>query len=314
MQVAQMKFPPTHVNEDSFCDGCGMDPVVGNMYSCSKCDNYSLCESCYQSGIHGFEDSQLLKDVREDYALRNVMETSRHKVPEKVFHVLLKTVCRGQVDKFNFLATWICSVVLAHPIHELSVRGIEIPHLDQETRATLVTLLTPVLAERNDLEVCMEWFCPQAENESATSAKRREETLRIWVATDKDSKSPFVVASSVSLSKDQKDADTESDSGGPASPSTSAGGEPESPDGTPPSSPSHSAADGDGVSESPSFALSPPPSPTAHADVDAIGALSLAAAAENSDEGESDSVKSDIAPRKVDGVSKSGLPSEGIEM
>lgn len=305
-----MKFPPTHVNEDSFCDGCGMDPIVGNMYSCSKCDNYSLCESCYQSGIHGFEDSQLLKDVREDYALRNVMETSRHKVPEKVFHVLLKTVCRGQVDKFNFLATWICSVVLEHPIHELSVRGIEIPHLDQETRATLVTLLTPVLAERNDLEVCMEWFCPQAENEEASSAKRREETLRIWVATDKDSKSPFAVSTDAAASKDQKDADTESDSGGPASPSMSVGGEPESPEGTPPSSPVHSGGIG---AEASSFSLSPPPSPS-HA-AEGIEALSLAPAeVDGSDDGESDSVKSDIAPRKVDGVSKSGQPSEGIEM
>lgn len=57
-------------------------------------------------------------------------------------------------------ATWITAVVLDHPIHELSVRGIAIPHLDVETRTTLVELLTPVLAERTDLEVCMEWFQP----------------------------------------------------------------------------------------------------------------------------------------------------------
>lgn len=57
-------------------------------------------------------------------------------------------------------ATWITAVVLDHPIHELSVRGIAIPHLDAETRTTLVELLTPVLAERTDLEVCMEWFQP----------------------------------------------------------------------------------------------------------------------------------------------------------
>lgn len=296
-----MKFPPTHINEDSFCDGCGMDPIVGNMYSCSKCENYSLCESCYQSGIHGFEDSDLLKNVREDFALRNVMETCRHKVPEKVFSTLLKTVCRGQVDKFNFLATWICSVVLEHPIHELSVRGIEIPHLDQETRTTLVTLLTPVLAERNDLEVCMEWFCPEADNENVPNSKRRAETLRIWVATDKDSKSPFT-------SKEPKDIDTESDmsptsgsggdlihSPGPASPSMSVG-EPESPEGTPPSSPTHN----DGSSSS---FTSPPASPQ-------FGALSL----KQDDDDDEDSVKSDIAPRKVDGVSASGQPSEGIAM
>lgn len=159
-KVAALKFPPTHVNEDSFCDGCGMDPIVGNMYSCSRCPNFSLCEGCYQTGIHGYEDSRLLRDVREDFALRRITDKCKRKVPEEVFHVLLKTVCRGQVDKFNFLATWICAVVLNSPINELAVRGIEVPNLENETRATLVKLLTPVLAERTDLEVCMEWFCP----------------------------------------------------------------------------------------------------------------------------------------------------------
>lgn len=61
---------------------------------------------------------------------------------------------------FSAQATWICAVVTNSPINELSVRGIEIPHLEAETRSTLVMLLTPVLAERQDLEVCMEWFCP----------------------------------------------------------------------------------------------------------------------------------------------------------
>jgi hypothetical protein len=155
-----MKYPPSHVNEDSFCDGCGMDPIVGNMYTCSTCPNYSLCETCYQTGLHGYEDSELLKNVREDFALRNIVDKCKNRVPEKVFEVLMKKVCKGQVDKFNFMAKWISGLVLDHPLHELSVRGIEIPHLDIESRTTLVELLTPVLAERTDLEVCMEWFSP----------------------------------------------------------------------------------------------------------------------------------------------------------
>ncbi|TMW56382.1 hypothetical protein Poli38472_006392 [Pythium oligandrum] len=205
-KVAQMKLPASHVNEDSFCDGCGMDPITGNMYTCSSCDNYSLCESCYQAGIHGYEDSSLLKNVREDFALRNIVEHCRNKVPEKVFDVLMKKVCKGQVDKFNFLATWISSVVLGHPLHSLSVRGIEIPHLDAETRASLVQLLTPVLAERTDLEVCMEWFCPEGDRDDLPSAVRKQETLRIWVATDKESKSPFASKDSA-----RDGGDTESD-------------------------------------------------------------------------------------------------------
>ncbi|KAG6623515.1 major facilitator superfamily [Phytophthora cinnamomi] len=118
-----------------------MDSIVGNMYSCSKCVNYHLCESCYQLGIHGFEESKLLLEVREDFALRKIMDVSKNKVPEEVFTVLLKT-----------------------PINTLEVRGIEIPHLDAVTRGTLVQLLTPVLADRTDLEVCVEWFCPDADN------------------------------------------------------------------------------------------------------------------------------------------------------
>lgn len=307
-KVAQMKFPATHVNVDSFCDGCGMDPIVGNMYSCSKCVNYHLCESCYQLGIHGFEDSKLLLDVREDFALRHVMEVSRNKVPEEVFTVLLKTVCRGQVDKFKFLAKWITAVVLGQPTHMLEVRGIEIPHLDTDTRGTLVHLLTPVLADRTDLEVCMEWFCPDAENMDLPGVQRRMETIRIWIATEKDQKSPFVTK------EEPNDEDTESDmsptsangdvidSPGPASPVN------ESPCVTPPASPS-------GIHRATSEALS-------QLSVSRLDALTLAnKAAEHNNEDDSDddymsdSVKSDIEPRKVANMScASGEPSEGIHM
>ncbi|KAG2769479.1 hypothetical protein PC129_g12470 [Phytophthora cactorum] len=312
-KVAQMKFPASHVNEDSFCDGCGMDPIVGNMYSCSKCVNYHLCESCYQLGIHGFEDSKLLLDVREDFALRKVMEASKNKVPEEVFTVLLKTVCRGQIDKFNFLAKWITAVVLGQPINTLEVRGIEIPHLDTETRGTLVQLLTPVLADRTDLEVCMEWFCPDGDNMDLPGVQRRMETIRIWVATDKDQKSPFATKEGL------KDEDTESDmsptsasgdvigSPGPASPVS------ESPCVTPPPSPSGIRRKSTGAtsmtSES-SSQVSPPR-------LDALTLADKAAEYTYEDDDEdymSDSVKSDIEPRKVDLFPSSGQRSEGIQM
>ncbi|OWZ17259.1 hypothetical protein PHMEG_0008817 [Phytophthora megakarya] len=313
-KVAQMKFPPCHVNEDSFCDGCGMDPIVGNMYSCSKCVNYHLCESCYQLGIHGFEDSKLLLDVREDFALRKVMEDSKNKVPEEVFTVLLKTVCRGQVDKFNFLAKWITAVVVGQPIATLEVRGIEIPHLDTDTRGTLVQLLTPVLADRTDLEVCMEWFCPDADKMDLPGVQRRMETIRIWVATDKDQKSPFATK------EDLKDEDTESDMS-PTSASGDVIGSPvpgspvsESPCVTPPPSPSgirRKSTGATSMTSEGSSQVSPP----------RLDALTLADKSaeytyeEDDEDYMSDSVKSDIEPRKVASLSPcSGQRSEGIQM
>lgn len=316
-KVAQLKPSSTHVNEDSFCDGCGMDPIIGNMYTCSTCDNYSLCESCYQAGIHGYEDSELLKNVREDFALRLIVERCKHKVPEKVFEVLMKKVCKGQVDKFNFLAKWISGLVLGKPLHELSVRGIEIPHLDFNSRTTLVELLTPVLAERTDVEVCMEWFSPDASNDLAPAALRKLETLRIWVATDKHSKSPFA------SSKDSlKEEDTESDSpssvkDGLLSPGPGSPTQPFSPGtrdfmGSPPTSPQSPAPDGFSPPASPRSppldGESPPLSPQ-------FASMNLDETAYLSDsDGRSES--SVIVPQIVEGgvVSESGERSEGIQM
>ncbi|KAF4320122.1 hypothetical protein BBO99_00002443 [Phytophthora kernoviae] len=245
-KVAAMKFPPSHVNEDSFCDGCGMDPIVGNMYSCSKCVNYSL---------------------------------------------------------FN----------------TLEVRGIEIPHLDLETRATLVKLLTPVLADRTDLEVCMEWFCPDVDNMDLPGVQRRMETIRIWVATDKDSKSPFVTKEGIKDDDTEPDMSPVSNSGdvmnspGPGSPVMSPKNS-ESPCVTPPPSPTVMRRKSTGAtsmtSES-SSQVSPPRLDTLTA-ADKVADYSYE---DDDEEYLSDSVKSDIEPRKVASLSpSSGQRSEGIEM
>ena len=32
------------------CDGCKMDPLVGQRYRCSTCGNYDLCSACEKKG------------------------------------------------------------------------------------------------------------------------------------------------------------------------------------------------------------------------------------------------------------------------
>lgn len=46
-------LPVGKVHAGSFCDGCGRDPIVGNMWSCTDCESIHLCDTCYKEV--GFE-------------------------------------------------------------------------------------------------------------------------------------------------------------------------------------------------------------------------------------------------------------------
>merc|ERR1711920_100419 len=111
-------------NEDSFCDGCGADPIVGHMYTCMVCANYSLCFNCYRSGVHGYEHLPMVGELQREFAVEAVVGQSKQKVPRQAYELLMDNVCKGQIDKFNFLSDWIAGVVLGAKINELNVRGI----------------------------------------------------------------------------------------------------------------------------------------------------------------------------------------------
>nr|CCA15093.1 conserved hypothetical protein [Albugo laibachii Nc14] len=296
-KVAQMKTTSAYLNEDSFCDGCGMDPILGNMYTCSRCENYHLCESCYQLGVHGYEESVLLRSLREDYAMKNAMEMSRNRVPEKVFEVLMKQVCKGQVEKFNFMSAWISKVVTGQPVVDLSARGIEIPNLDYGARCILVEKLTPVLAERNDLEVCMEWFRAETDTAGSSSGTKNPETLRIWVSTDKNSKSPFLPKTENTTS------DNESISG------SSSMGSPHSPSMSLDTTPTVEASLSPSVTSPSDTTNQFPDTPLSHQET-------LESQGYSSDDGEDSgfSSASDIQTQAVAGRTSAGEPTNGIAL
>lgn len=41
------------VHEDVSCDSCGMEPIIGHRYECVQCENYDLCRTCENRGVHG---------------------------------------------------------------------------------------------------------------------------------------------------------------------------------------------------------------------------------------------------------------------
>lgn len=40
------------VHENIACDGCGCDPLIGNRYKCTVCDNFDFCEECINNIEH----------------------------------------------------------------------------------------------------------------------------------------------------------------------------------------------------------------------------------------------------------------------
>lgn len=147
-----------HPHANTHCDGCTVEPIVGTLWTCIECKDLWLCSRCYRAGIHGYEHSHVVSSAREECAVKSMTSRARGRLGPEVFELLMTRVCRGQVAKFKFLASWLVDVVLGQPLERLKVLSIEIPALDVETRQALVTLLTPKLVGRLDVEVSMEWF------------------------------------------------------------------------------------------------------------------------------------------------------------
>lgn len=133
--------------------------------------------------MHGFEDSSVLLELKREYAVHAMVELCKQRVPEETFNLILHNVCKGQVDKFNFLSNWIAGLVLGHCVSKLTVRGIVLPSLDTKTRTSLVRLLTPLLASRTDINVKMEWSKPEGED---LNEDEEIMNLKIWIVSDQE--------------------------------------------------------------------------------------------------------------------------------
>jgi hypothetical protein len=53
------------VFEGSVCKECGKSPVVGCLYICSICDNYTLCEECEENSTHSHFFLKMKKPIHQ---------------------------------------------------------------------------------------------------------------------------------------------------------------------------------------------------------------------------------------------------------
>ncbi|KAL7692048.1 putative E3 ubiquitin-protein ligase KCMF1 [Plasmopara halstedii] len=209
---SRWKRKKTIVHPNSFCDGCGMDPVIGALWTCSVCSNYNLCSECYDLGTHGMENTEQMQALNEAIVQYKLQKLCKDFTPE-FFLSLRRDICKGRPDKFEYLGEWIANIVVGTSAAKITVRGIEIPSLPPAARQRFVSHLMPLVSNRTDIEVNIEWLPDDADYTSAAdraSVDRMSigaygsdeeeddivienlEKLRIWISDKKTrTTSPF---------------------------------------------------------------------------------------------------------------------------
>lgn len=193
-RFASTKF----VHEGTSCQFCKTSPIVGPRYSCQTCVGFDLCETCYALGGHGLENSdELFYRVQELVLAR----CPRLGLEMDLLELLRFEICRANLRKFSFCLNWLADIVNGKSSRELQARALEIPSIRRDVRKQFVPLLLTVCSDREDIEVKTEW---ELEDDNAAAVRsvvrgslsegdgRFLETLRIWVADQYRTTSPFV--------------------------------------------------------------------------------------------------------------------------
>ncbi|GMF10127.1 unnamed protein product [Phytophthora lilii] len=210
---SKWKRKKTIVHPNSFCDGCGMDPIVGALWTCSVCSNYNLCTECYDLGTHGMENTEQMQALSEAIVQYKLQKKCKQFTPEFLLS-LRRDICKGRPDKFEYLGEWIANIVVGTSAAKITVRGIEIPSLPPSARQRFVSYLMPLVSNRTDIEVNIEWLPDDADHinaagrasvdrmsagaygssdeDGADGVPDNLEKLRIWISDKKTrTTSPF---------------------------------------------------------------------------------------------------------------------------
>ncbi|KAJ0394832.1 hypothetical protein ATCC90586_007439 [Pythium insidiosum] len=217
------------VHEGTSCQFCKVSPIVGHRYACATCVGFDLCESCYALGGHGLENSDELFYRAQELVL---LRCPRLADELELLELLRFEICRSNLRKFSFCLNWLADIVTGKTSQQLQARALEIPGIRRDVRKQFVPLLLRVCSDREDLEVKTEWELESdnaAEVKSVATAGTRGasgpsegdnrflETLRIWVADQYRTTSPFVERSLLKfregMTVEGEDSDREPDDG-----------------------------------------------------------------------------------------------------
>ncbi|GAB9468066.1 Kinesin-related protein 3 [Globisporangium polare] len=157
------RYHKHHVHEDTLCDGCGMSPIVGGKWKCSTCESFELCDTCYGTGIHGYEVSNEMCRRIEQAAVY------RHRLlgdyPE-LFELFRRHICHDDVVQFKRVVDWLADMVSGTHVESIHRKIIVKSGLHPEIRARLVAQLGALASERPDIALKTEWFVEKSEEEA----------------------------------------------------------------------------------------------------------------------------------------------------
>ncbi|CAH0492654.1 unnamed protein product [Peronospora farinosa] len=195
--AATFKGDAKYTHEGTSCQFCKMTPIVGERYSCATCVGFDLCENCYCLGGHGLENSDELF-----YRVQELVLARCPRLAEEVdlLELMRFEICRSNLRKFNFCLNWLADIVNGKSSKDLQARALEIPSIRRDVRKVFVPLLMRVCSDREDIEVKTEWELEDDNQAPVRSVGggvsegdgRFLETLRIWVADEYRTTSPFV--------------------------------------------------------------------------------------------------------------------------
>ncbi|KAG2773404.1 hypothetical protein JG687_00009391 [Phytophthora cactorum] len=226
-------------HEGTSCQFCKMTPIVGERYSCETCVGFDLCENCYSLGGHGLENSDELF-----YRVQELVLARCPRLAEEVdlLELMRFEICRSNLRKFSFCLNWLADIVNGKTSRDLQARALEIPSIRRDVRKVFVPLLMRVCSDREDIEVKTEWELEDDNQAPVRSVGggvsegdgRFLETLRIWVADQYRTTSPFVERSLLKYREGEEGEEDEDGSDGADSDGghlhENGGAEPDEPD------------------------------------------------------------------------------------
>ena len=66
------------------CDACSQKPIVGVRFKCLSCENFDLCQTCEEKGVHSHHVFAKLKNPEQDVPKSS---EAKFQIPEEIFKV-----------------------------------------------------------------------------------------------------------------------------------------------------------------------------------------------------------------------------------